>query len=247
MEQKRIEQLSKLALYRLRKGSEYLKEKIIVENIEKSFISKFAKSLNEESEIPGFEDKPMPFDKFKNENYVVVMTDIRKSVNIINGTYGVRNMFLIFYSYAAVVANIIDDYKGTATEFLGDGVLNLFGCDDGIDETISNAYSASLDIMHAKTYILNPIYSELSLPNINIGIGLDYGYTIVTRFGYKSDNDLKAFGKCIHNASRLCKGENTILVSDTLEDIWPEGEGGLLKFKDTYDADGKHAFIPYTL
>lgn len=247
MEHTRKTELSKLTLYRLSKGLEYLKEPAVITELNKSYQEKFAKSLNEESEIPKYEEKPMPFDKFKNEQFVVMMTDIRKSKDIIDGYNGVRNMFLIFYTYSAVVANIVDKYKGTATEFLGDGVLNLFDCDDGLDESLKNSFLAANDIMEAKDYILNPIYSQFKIPQIRIGIGIDHGFTIVTRFGYKADNDLKAFGKCVYNVSRLCKGDNIIEVSSNSKNIWPSGIGGRLNFSSTYDADGKIAYIPYII
>jgi hypothetical protein len=37
-----------------------------------------SKPLNEEAELPGFENKPMKFGKFENREFVVMMTDIRK-------------------------------------------------------------------------------------------------------------------------------------------------------------------------
>lgn len=82
--------------------------------------------LNEEAELPGFENKPMKFGKFENREFVVMMTDIRKSTDIINAPNGLVNMFLIFYIYAGIVAKIVDSYNGTSTEFLGDGVFK--GC-----------------------------------------------------------------------------------------------------------------------
>jgi class 3 adenylate cyclase len=241
----KITELQKLAMYRLSKGLEYLNEPKVLTTLNENYEAKFSKSLNEESEIPKYEKKKMPFNEFKNEKYVVMMTDIRKSVRIINSLFGTRNMFLIFYSYSATVANIVDSYNGTSTEFLGDGVLNLFDCDAGLENTIRNSYKASKDILYATQNILNPIYNQLSIPSINIGIGIDYGITIVTRFGYKSDNDLKAFGKCIHNVSRLCKGDNEILVSSTVQKKWPESENGKLVFCEANDADNNIAYIPY--
>ena len=46
------------------------------------------KAINEESEIPGFESKPMKFGQFVNKEFVVMMTDIRSSTDIINAENG---------------------------------------------------------------------------------------------------------------------------------------------------------------
>ena len=178
---------------------------IATKHLERGRLSELIKAITEEAEIPGFENKTMKFGKFVNKEFVAMMTDIRRSSDIINSDEGDEKMFKIFYSYAAVVASIVDSYGGTSTEFLGDGVINLFDTDTNLEEALKNAYSASKEILEARSQILNPLYFDNNLPQIDIGIGIDYGPTIVTRFGHNSDNDLKAFGKCVYNASKLCK------------------------------------------
>jgi len=83
------------------------------------------------------------------------------------------------------------------------------------------------------------------LPPINFGIGIDHGITIVTRFGYSNDNDLKAFGRCAYNASKLCKKINMIIVSENSKAVWPSGEGGVLAFYNPEPIDGKIAYSTY--
>jgi class 3 adenylate cyclase len=211
------------------------------------FKNEIRKSLNEEAEIPGFEDKPVKFGQFISKEFVAVMTDIRKSTDIINSINGTQKMFLIFYVYSAVVAKIIDSYKGTATEFLGDGVLNLFDTDITKEQALQNAFSASKEILQANEEILNPTFTSLNLPNIKIGIGIDIGNTIVTRFGYRVDNDLKAFGRCVYNVSRLCKGVNEILVSEEAQELWPTSPTGTLRFSQTYIDNNKIAYKTYNV
>jgi len=108
--------------------------------------------------------------------------------------------------------------------------------------TFRRSIRASREILYARENLLNPIFNHIGLPSINIGIGIDHGMTIVTRFGYKSDNDLKAFGRCVYSVSRLCKGVNTILGSPLTQQQWPSSEGGKLSFNQSYDADGNIAF-----
>jgi adenylate cyclase len=199
--------------------------------------------INEEAEVPGFEEKPMKFGRFVNREFVVSMTDIRKSTEIINDKNGVVKMFLIFYVYAGVVAKIVDSYQGTSTEFLGDGVLNLFDTENSsLDQAFRNSMQSSWDIMDARQYILNPFFRSNGLPEIDLGIGIDHGMTIVTKFGYRNDTDLKAFGKCVYNASKLSKGFNEILVSDQSKQKWPYGEGGNLRFGTPRIIDEKYAY-----
>lgn len=187
--------------------------------------------LNEEAEVPGFETRPMKFGKFENREFIAMMTDIRDSTGIINGQNGLVNMFLIFYVYAGIVAKIVDSYDGTSTEYLGDGVLNLFDTKEvSRDEALKRSLRASRDIMEAREEILNPLFFENGLPQINLGIGIDHGITIVTKFGYRGDTDLKAFGRCVYNASKLSKGINKIKVSAGSKSVWPSAHGGTLQF-----------------
>ncbi len=199
--------------------------------------------VRNEAELPGYEKRSVSFGKFENREFVVMMTDIRDSTAIINGPNGVVNMFLMFYVYAGIVAKIVDTYNGTSTEFLGDGILNLFDTkENGTPTSLSNSMLASWDIMEAKDEILNPFFIQNGLPAINLGIGIDHGITIVTQFGYRGDTDLKAFGKCAYNASKLCKKVNQIVVSAGSQAVWPSSDGGKLVFLSPEYIDSKVAF-----
>jgi class 3 adenylate cyclase len=187
--------------------------------------------LNEQAELPGYEERKMKFGKFENREFVVMMTDIRDSTSIINGINGHINMFLIFYVYAGIVAKIVDKYKGTSTEFLGDGVLNLFGTKElGLKVALQNSMGASREIMLVRDSILNPFFIQNDLPTIDMGIGIDHGLTIVTHFGYKTDTDLKAFGPCAYHAAKLSKLINKIVVSPNSKKAWPTDPNGTLQF-----------------
>jgi len=173
-----------------------------------------------------------------------MMTDIRDSTSIINSNNGLVKMFLIFYVYAGIVAKIVDKHNGTSTEFLGDGVLNLFGIQEvGKDQALRKSIQAAWDIMDAKDQILNPLFIEYDLPEIEYGIGIDHGITIVTHFGYRSDTDLKAFGRCVYNASKLSKLANQIVVSENSKSVWPSSQGGRLKFGQFQFIEGNPAYL----
>lgn len=198
---------------------------------------KLAKSLTE-AEIPGYEDKHLKFGDFEQKEFVVMMTDIRKSTEIIHSFDGRRKMFLIYYIYSSIVSKIVDKFDGTSTEFLGDGVLNLFSTEEkGLKEMLKQAYRASNKLLLSR-FIMNHYFKQKELPQIDFGIGIDFGETIVTRFGYNADNDLKAFGECIYDVSRLSKGINLLYVSKKADDNWESSPGGNLSFQLDTTIDG---------
>jgi len=209
---------------------------IVNEKLKKAFSNQF---VNEEAELPGYENRTIKFGKFENREFVIMMIDIRKSTDIINSPNGFVHMFLIFYIYAGITAKIVDFHNGNSTEFLGDGVLNIFDTKtDGLQSALRRSMEASWDILEARETILNPFFEENGLPIINMGIGIDHGITIVTQFGYRGDTDLKAFGKCVYNASKLSKGMNEIFVSENSQSKWPQGVGGLLRFGNPFQTEG---------
>lgn len=203
-------------------------------------------NVSEEAELPGFEKKNIRFGSFENREFVAMMTDIRRSTDIINSENGVVNMFLIFYIYAGIVAKIVDDFDGTATEFLGDGVLCLFDTKEtGTQNALGRSMSACWTIFEAREQVLNPFFTSVGLPVINFGIGIDHGMTIATKFGYRGDTDLKAFGKCVYNVSKLCKGNNEYWISENSQKLWPQSDTGQLRFGTPKVVDGKWAYPGY--
>lgn len=236
MDIKRLQQLTTIVNDRITLARKHL--------YTSSFIGEARKTSSLESEIPGYENKIMKFGQFEERPFVVVMTDIRKSTELINRPNGEKLMFQVYYAYAAMVANIIDHYGGTVTEFLGDGLLALFEIEGPqVGESLLKSMNAAKEIMEARYLVLNQALANHNLPTINYGIGIDYGDTIVTRFGFKGDNDLKAFGKCAHNVSRLCKGVNEIKVSPEARNIWPSDPNGTLILSESRDADFNLAYI----
>lgn len=231
MEEVRLKELKKLAVQYFNVAASHVDQNL---NLNQELLKAIkGRTINEEAEIPAFEQKPMKFGVFQNREFVAMMTDIRASTEIINGPNGTTTMFLIFYIYAGIVAKIVDYHGGTSTEFLGDGVLNLFDTEEfKLDVALRKSVMASWDILEARNKVLNPFFSSVGLPNINYGIGIDYGVTIVTRFGYRGDTDLKAFGKCVYNSSKLSKGMNQIFVSQKSQAEWPVSSNGRLGFNN---------------
>lgn len=241
MEHSRVTELKKLANQYFAIASSHIDKSANLNEQLKKAISGLA--ITEDAEIPAFENRKMKFGKFENREFVVMMTDIRDSTGIINSKDGLVDMFLVFYIYAGIVSKIVDLWEGTSTEFLGDGVLNLFDTQEGgIDKALRQSIGASWDIMDARQQILNPFFTQVGLPNINLGIGIDHGMTIVTRFGYMNDTDLKAFGRCAYNAAKLSKGINEINATQNTQSIWPVNPRGKVQFGSIKVMDGLYSY-----
>jgi class 3 adenylate cyclase len=202
---------------------------------------------SKQAELPGFEAKQMPYGQFEEKKYAVMMVDVRKSTDIINSPNGTRSMFYIFYVYSALVAKIVDDNNGTSIEFLGDGVLNMFPILPSETEhnSVVRAMKASSEIIHVIQKLLNPELLKRGLSEINVGCGISLGDTIVTRVGYKRDNDLKAFGPCIYEANNIADGFNETKLAPKAKMVIPEDPNGRILLENSYNRHND--FMSYKL
>ena len=193
---------------------------------------------SEESKIPGHlkvKDRTTVVDEF-----IALVMDMRDSSKhlmeeLSSKVSNITRLQRVFYETSALlpaVEQTIKYSKGSVTEYLGDGVLAFFKVnEEDKEETISEVYQVSRNIMGDTLSILNHILKErYNLPKLEIGIGLSMSKALVTLVGLSGEKHPKAFGSCVFYATKLSGGRNEILTDKWLRDSWPSSSGGKLKF-----------------
>lgn len=124
------------------------------------------------------------------------------------------------------LAYTINYYKGSVTEYLGDGVLALFKIDEhSQSETILEAYRCAKDCVNECREIVNDeLFHRYRLPPLNIGVGLAYSKALVGLIGLEGHKHPKAFGECVFRASKISNQHNIICVDERLHNLWPKSE-----------------------
>jgi adenylate cyclase len=142
-----------------------------------------------------------------------IFIDIRKSSEL-HDTYGYVTAAKIYQSFHDINVRIINSRSGQVRAFDGDRIMGVFSG----DRKNNNAVEAALNIRWAISNILN---KKLNTGyEINIGIGIDTGQTLITKVGTGRDisnNDLVWVGKGCNYASHMChESENKIYISPTV-------------------------------
>ena len=139
-----------------------------------------------------------------------LFVDIRKSSEL-HDTYGYENAARIYKSFHDINVRIINKRDGQVRAFDGDRIMGVFSG----DRKNNNAVEAALNIRWAISNILNSKFKKGF--EINIGIGIDTGETLITKVGKGRDisnNDLVWVGKACNYASHMCnESKNKIYIS----------------------------------
>lgn len=121
------------------------------------------------------------------------------------------NRFLGAASQAAI------DAGGQPNQFLGDGVLALFGIDVDPETACRQAMRAAANVATNVDYMNHQLASDLSEP-IQYGIGIHGGEVIVGDIGFRDHTVFTALGDPVNVAARLQDMTKTLdckaIVSD---------------------------------
>lgn len=137
-----------------------------------------------------------------------LFADIRNSSNL-HDIYGFKTAARIYQSFHDISVRIIENNEGKVRAFDGDRVMAVFSG----ERKCSNAVKTAMKIKWAVQNILNPKLDE----PLKVGLGIDYGKTMVTKIGKGRDinnSDLVWIGKACNYASHLSGyGSNQTIIS----------------------------------
>ena len=182
--------------------------------------------------IPGYEARHMEFGDYLQDNFTPLFIDIRSST-LRAISIGPEKTFLSMHAFFPAVCNVVEQHGGYIIDFMGDGIMALFG---GRESGLPKGYSSKqaglcgLSLLEVVNTVINPLLDEDKIWKFSCGVGIDYGSVIVTKIGTKDNYDVKAFGNCINGASKLSKSDNEVVVSDEVHKLWPSSKDGKMRF-----------------
>jgi adenylate cyclase len=117
--------------------------------------------------------------------------------------------------YFSAMTDIIFAHGGTLDNYLGDGLMALFGAPTATPEDASNALNAAV-AMQRRILGINQELREEGLSEIGVGMGLHTGEVIVGYIGSERRSEYTAIGDTVNTSSRLESNARggEILVSD---------------------------------
>ncbi|MGB7271766.1 MAG: adenylate/guanylate cyclase domain-containing protein, partial [Geitlerinemataceae cyanobacterium] len=118
--------------------------------------------------------------------------------------------------YFQHMGEVIDRHGGIINNYMGDGLMALFGLEDPENAT-ECAVNAGIDMMAAIDKI-NPHFEMLYHQKLKIGIGIHYGGVVIGEVGAIDNRRLTAIGDAVNLASRIESANKevgtTLLISE---------------------------------
>lgn len=131
----------------------------------------------------------------------ILFIDIRRSTALAEARLPYDVVFLLNKFFEAV-AGAVTSAGGLPNQFLGDGMMALFGTEEPPEIGCLQALEAIEQINVRLAELNRALAHELSEP-LSVGIGIHVGRVILGEIGYRDRCILTAIGDAVHVAARL--------------------------------------------
>jgi adenylate cyclase len=123
--------------------------------------------------------------------------------------------------YLEKMTNVVNDYKGTINDFMGDGILVMFGAPIAREDDSERAVACAVAMQLAMDSI-NSKLAEINLPPLGMGIGIHTGEVLAGNIGSQQRAKYTVMGNNVNLASRIesySVGGQILISEDTLKSI----------------------------
>ena len=124
---------------------------------------------------------------------------------------------IIISSFALEMASVITLHGGYVLKFVGDAVIGYFVASENPLLAADNAVSCAKSMLTVIQKGINPILNQYDYPDLMVKIGVDFGQSIVVRYGSNPDaSPVDLMGPAMNIASKIqsLAKPNQILIGD---------------------------------
>jgi adenylate cyclase len=150
----------------------------------------------------------------------ILMSDLRGFTYLAEGVKP-EDALNMLNTYLGVMLQIISDHQGTIDNIIGDGILAVFGTPQPGSEDAAHAVSCAI-AMQAAMPEINQTLTELGLPTLTMGIGINTGEVIVGNVGSEAHMKYSVIGSPVNLAARiesLTFGGQILVSATTYEEV----------------------------
>lgn len=145
----------------------------------------------------------------------------------------VEKLVTIISSFSQEMASVIHQHNGFVLKFVGDAVIGYFVEENQLlaaDHAINCAKSMNDVIQNG----INPVLKQYDYPDLMAKVGLDYGQSIVIRYGSNPDaSHIDLIGPVMNIAAKIqsmAKPNQVLIGKDVYDRLHPESKKS---FKET--------------
>src|SRR5215471_13651069 len=132
---------------------------------------------------------------------VILFGDLRAFTRLSEKKLPYDLVFLL-NQYFAEMGHAVESAGGRVDKFIGDGVMALFGLDNGVEAGCRDALAAARDMGRRMQGLNRALIHDSSEP-LRIGIGIHTGTAVVGEMGYGTAVSITAIGDSVNTASRV--------------------------------------------
>lgn len=147
----------------------------------------------------------------------VLLSDLR-GFTVLSDRLAPEEVVRILNRYFERMVEIISDYSGIVIEFLGDGIMAIFGAPKKLTNHAEHAVACALSMQMAM-HEINAKHEAEGLPMIEMGIGVTSGEVVVGNIGSERRTKYGVIGTPANLAARieaLSTGQQVLVSSETL-------------------------------
>ena len=124
---------------------------------------------------------------------------------------------IIISSFSQEMASVIRLHKGYVLKFVGDAVIGYFVAKDNPLMAADNAVTCAKSMLSVIEKGINPILNQYDYPDLMVKVGLDFGQSIVVRYGSNpTASHVDLMGPAMNIAAKIqsMAKANQILIGD---------------------------------
>lgn len=137
----------------------------------------------------------------ENLNVTILMADIR-GFSSVTEKLSPEQVVAMLNIYLSIMTDVIIKYEGTIDEFIGDGILVIFGAPVWQEDHACRAAACAIE-MQLSMDKLNAEFTANGFPEVQIGIGINTGEVVVGNIGSQKRAKYGVVGRNVNIASRI--------------------------------------------
>jgi len=148
----------------------------------------------------GIAEGPRPASIGEEKKLAILFADVR-GFTALSERMSPYDVIYFLNRYFHLTSNVIESYGGYVDNYMGDGLMALFGHDDAPDAAF-RAVSAALTMLE-EVEKRSRHFEELYGVSVRIGVGIHHGNVVVGMIGAGDRRRMTAIGDAVNFASRI--------------------------------------------
>ena len=140
----------------------------------------------------------------------------------------VEKLAIIISAFSQEMATVVRHHGGFVLKFVGDAVIGYFVAEENSLQAADSAVNCAKSMNDVIKNGINPILNQYDYPDLMAKIGLDYGQSIVLRYGSNPDSShIDLIGPAMNIASKIqamAKPNQILIGTDVFQRLHPESQ-----------------------